>query len=103
MSATMLKPILSARQLGHSVTMDAIATSSSQIDEVLRSSNRDSQKAVVLFDRFHALTSADQDGFAAALIHRLLVERARNRGKNFSLPQERDLVHRPLPIPAPID
>lgn len=62
--------------------MEGIVISSQQIDEILHSAERVGQKAEMLFDRFESLPTEERPIFAAALIHRLLVERAINRGRN---------------------
>jgi hypothetical protein len=57
----------------------SLSTASCRIDEVLNGVDRPSQQAVMLFDRYAALLPEDRDSLVAALIHRLLLERARNR------------------------
>lgn len=53
---------------------------SRHIDEILQSSDRGAQQAVMLLDRYTSLNSDNErEAFVGALIHRVLTEQARRR------------------------
>jgi hypothetical protein len=60
---------------------------SHQIDSILISLERDPERATMLFDRYVLLDADGRDAFVAALIHRVLTERARRRATN--IPNQR--------------
>ena len=58
-----------------------LAPYSEKIDSVLRAEARDGEKAMILLDHYHTMSTDDREAMFAALAHRLMMETARGRNR----------------------